>query len=249
MSTYACSDIHGQYELYKKMLDGIQFSDKDRLFVLGDVIDRGPQSIELLKDIMNRKNVKCLLGNHELMMIDHYRGNVLHDYWCYKNNGGDVTKAQFETLSQKEKNKIMHFLYNLRLQVELKIKDTTFLLSHSYFMENKRTIKWKYQYYQDVHEVVWNSPWRMSEYRCSNDYKADKRWHIIGHVPVQSIPLNQWETTPTMPMAYVDKKHHLVNIDLCCARYGNEDNIQGKSLCCMNLESFVNGEDAFKYFD
>ena len=57
MALYACSDIHGQYSLFQKMLDGISFSDKDTLFIVGDIIDRGPDSIPMLQDIMNRKNV------------------------------------------------------------------------------------------------------------------------------------------------------------------------------------------------
>ena len=37
---YVMSDIHGEYEKYLKMLDLIQLSEKDSLFVLGDVVDR-----------------------------------------------------------------------------------------------------------------------------------------------------------------------------------------------------------------
>ena len=40
--TYVMSDIHGEYEKYLKMLDLIGFRDEDELYVLGDVIDRGP---------------------------------------------------------------------------------------------------------------------------------------------------------------------------------------------------------------
>ena len=46
--TYVMSDLHGQYEKYRKLLDKIAFSDGDELYILGDVVDRGPQSAELL---------------------------------------------------------------------------------------------------------------------------------------------------------------------------------------------------------
>ena len=39
--TYAMSDMHGCYDEYKEMLKKINFADKDRLFVLGDVVDVG----------------------------------------------------------------------------------------------------------------------------------------------------------------------------------------------------------------
>ena len=40
------SDIHGQFDALMKMLEKIQFSDEDELYILGDVIDRGPKSME-----------------------------------------------------------------------------------------------------------------------------------------------------------------------------------------------------------
>ena len=61
MSVYLCSDLHGQYDLYIKMLDDIGFSQDDHLYILGDIIDRGPKSIEILQDVMNRNNVTCLI--------------------------------------------------------------------------------------------------------------------------------------------------------------------------------------------
>ena len=41
----------------------------DTLFVLGDVIDRNPDGIEILKDLLARKNVELFLGNHEWFSI------------------------------------------------------------------------------------------------------------------------------------------------------------------------------------
>jgi serine/threonine protein phosphatase 1 len=40
--TYVIADIHGCYEQYKALLEKINFSASDTLYVLGDVIDRGP---------------------------------------------------------------------------------------------------------------------------------------------------------------------------------------------------------------
>ena len=58
MSTYVMSDIHGQFFSYRKMLKEIEFSDDDFLYVLGDCIDRGPDGISIIQDIMNRKNAE-----------------------------------------------------------------------------------------------------------------------------------------------------------------------------------------------
>lgn len=66
---YVIADIHGQYDKYIAMLEKINFSDNDVLFVLGDVIDRGSQGMAILKDMMMRTNVYPILGNHEYMAI------------------------------------------------------------------------------------------------------------------------------------------------------------------------------------
>ena len=101
MNIYACSDIHGQYRLFKKMLKDIRFSDDDLLYILGDIIDRGPESIPMLQDIMQRDNVMCLLGNHEFMMYTNYRYPEKDNSWLYSANGGTVTRADFEKLSSE----------------------------------------------------------------------------------------------------------------------------------------------------
>ncbi len=64
---YVISDIHGCYEEFMELLEKISFSEQDELFVLGDVLDRGPEPIKTMQEIMGRKNVTFLLGNHEYM--------------------------------------------------------------------------------------------------------------------------------------------------------------------------------------
>ena len=73
--TYVMSDIHGQFDSFMKMLDLIVFSDEDELYIVGDVIDRGPKSVECIKWIMEQDNVLTLMGNHELMLYDGYINN------------------------------------------------------------------------------------------------------------------------------------------------------------------------------
>ena len=62
---YVTSDIHGCYEELIELLQLIHFSEKDFLYIIGDAIDRGTESIKTLKKIMSMKNVELLMGNHE----------------------------------------------------------------------------------------------------------------------------------------------------------------------------------------
>ena len=68
--TYVVSDIHGYYDKYIDLLRKIGFGPNDALYVLGDVIDRGPDGFKILLDMAQRPNVINLLGNHEVMAID-----------------------------------------------------------------------------------------------------------------------------------------------------------------------------------
>lgn len=72
MSVYFCSDLHGEYESFLRLLDEINFSGGDQMFVLGDFIDKGKNSIELARLLMEENNFKVLLGNHEHFFLRHY---------------------------------------------------------------------------------------------------------------------------------------------------------------------------------
>ena len=54
---YAMSDIHGQYELFRNLMEQIPLGKDDTLYVLGDVVDRGPDSMKILKYMMANPNI------------------------------------------------------------------------------------------------------------------------------------------------------------------------------------------------
>ncbi len=70
---YCVSDIHGYYDLFCRLLDKIKFGGGDKLFVLGDIIDKGPNSIRLAKLLFSMPNVCCIAGNHEYDFLKYYR--------------------------------------------------------------------------------------------------------------------------------------------------------------------------------
>lgn len=101
MAQYVISDIHGYLDRMFDVLRIANFDwDNDELYILGDIIDRGPQSAEALYWAVEDapKNVHFLLGNHEdmayggLFAISDYTSvnDVLYeDLWSY--NGGYKT--------------------------------------------------------------------------------------------------------------------------------------------------------------
>jgi serine/threonine protein phosphatase 1 len=62
---YVTADLHGNFTGFIKLLESISLKEHDTLYVLGDVVDRGPQPLELLMDMACRPNVIPILGNHD----------------------------------------------------------------------------------------------------------------------------------------------------------------------------------------
>ena len=58
MATYVISDIHGQYDKFIAMLDAINLRDTDTLYVLGDILDRGPHPIKVLLKLMEMPTLR-----------------------------------------------------------------------------------------------------------------------------------------------------------------------------------------------
>ena len=65
---YVISDLHGQFVLLQLLLEKIAFDDSDELYVLGDIMDRGPNSIDIYYFIKSMNNIHMIKGNHEIMM-------------------------------------------------------------------------------------------------------------------------------------------------------------------------------------
>jgi serine/threonine protein phosphatase 1 len=94
----AVGDIHGCAKTFRKLVfDELQLNSDDHLIVLGDMIDRGPDSKGVIDEIIALKEqgirVQVLQGNHEEMMINASLGNESHDYWL--RNGGQETLDSF----------------------------------------------------------------------------------------------------------------------------------------------------------
>ena len=144
---YVISDVHGCYELFLKMLNKIEFSDSDTLYILGDILDRGKDGMIILKYIKNKQNIIPLLGNHEYTAysvlkslyspvpkgenkLDYFNDNLsLFRDWI--EDGGRVTYEDFGRLDDVEQKDFFDAIENMEVYEELEIGGNKFILSHA----------------------------------------------------------------------------------------------------------------------
>ncbi len=144
---YVISDIHGCYQAYLQLLQTIGFSEKDELYILGDVMDRGDKSFEVLFDMMGRKNVIPIMGNHDYVALsvmqkitesttyenlaDNLNNEELYNcqYWLW--NGGEETLNRFFELSLERRQQVIDYLKTFIYYKELRVNGRNYFLVHA----------------------------------------------------------------------------------------------------------------------
>ncbi len=80
MTDYALGDIQGCYDELRELLERIAFDpEQDRLWLCGDLVNRGPKSLEVLRFIRQLdERAICVLGNHDLHLLASAYGGAAH---------------------------------------------------------------------------------------------------------------------------------------------------------------------------
>lgn len=223
--TYVMSDIHGNKQRFESILKQIDLKPSDKLYILGDVIDRFPDGIDLLQRIRKMKNAVLLLGNHEYMMINSFaemcgykrkpfeteRARML---WA-RNHCGDTARA-FRKLTSEEQKDLIAYLMSRKRYLYIHVNGQKYLLVHGsspkgYEKGDSKTL---------TEYVVWE--------RVAGDFKPnDESIMIFGHTPTvyyqQGEDMTIWHGNNT------------IGID-CGSGYADEEAGIGCHLACLRLE-------------
>lgn len=87
MSVYACTDLHGRYDLWEQIKAFLK--PEDKVYYLGDAGDRGPDGWKLITTLLNDPQVIYLKGNHEDMFVQamrEYQWSDGRDYYMATRN-------------------------------------------------------------------------------------------------------------------------------------------------------------------
>jgi len=101
MRTFVVGDIHGQHRALVACLKAVQFDyRRDRLIVLGDVCDRGPNVREAFDELLKIKNCIYLVGNHDIMALEWAETGRRDENWL--SQGGDLTYRSYAGVPMPE---------------------------------------------------------------------------------------------------------------------------------------------------
>ncbi len=209
----AISDIHGCGDTFEALLkEQVGLSTKDTLYLLGDFIDRGPNSKKTIDLIFSYSNagysVHCLMGNHEDMMLKGKENPYYHELWSQV-NGGITTLSSFGVEHVLElPEAYMKFFDNLHFYFSL----SEYLLVHAGFNFKSPDP------FSDYESMLW-----IRGFKVDPD-KTNNKQIIHGHTPT---PFREIKTA-------IDENRPTINIDNGCA-YPKEG-LQG--LIALDLDTF-----------
>ncbi len=223
---YVLSDIHGQARRFYSILEQIDLKAEDTLYILGDVIDRNPDGIRILREIMSRPNMQMLLGNHELMMLQslYYPSDEAaappHYISRWYRNGGRVTHDYLKRIRKQLRAEIFSYLDALPLNISIEVNGHQYVLVHAAPVDMYPTYGNRYDTERDF--AVW---WR----QLVEVPLSDERIVIFGHTTT-----HHFQTDTPMHIWYGNQ---MIGID-CGSSYPegiSAENGYAGRLACLRL--------------
>ena len=141
---YVTANLHGNLHGFRALLDTIHFSNRDTLYVLGDCVDLGDGSIDLLVDLSMRDNVYALAGEHDFKALRMLTGfqrmldegsapsaEFSAEMTAWAQQGGMPTLTGFRALESEMREGVLDYLSDCMLCDEVKVGGRTFVLAHA----------------------------------------------------------------------------------------------------------------------
>lgn len=126
MRQFVCGDIHGCYDELMNKLSEINFDfDSDILYSVGDLVDRGPYSLKVLR-LINEKWFKAVKGNHEDMILKTIVNPDDFTYPLILNGGEWIT-----TLNTAEEKEVVKLIISLPVTRTVKTEKYIYGLVHA----------------------------------------------------------------------------------------------------------------------
>lgn len=111
MALYLIGDVQGCDDALERLLQHIDFSpSRDKLYMLGDMVNRGPQNLQVLRRLMEfGSSAQCVLGNHDLHLLAVSLG-------ARKSNDSDTIQ---DVLNAPERDALLHWLRHQHMALHI----------------------------------------------------------------------------------------------------------------------------------
>jgi serine/threonine protein phosphatase 1 len=209
MRAIAISDIHGCLKTFRALVEEkVQLTQADTLYLLGDYIDRGPDSKGVIDYILHLQNsgytVQCLTGNHEQMLLDAFKDSS-KKLLFWRNGGKQTLESYGLALYEFQFHPHVDFFRNLKWFIQL----DDYILVHAglNFKEPEP--------FYDRQAMVWIRDW----YHKIDKTQLNGKIIVHGHTP-QSV-------SSIKAMKHNMAKNQYMNIDAGC--------FLNKKMCALDL--------------
>ena len=223
--TFVVSNLYGRLDKFEKLINKINLKDSDNLYILGNIVDFGEQSIELVNDLATRYNVYSVLGEHDykayLLLSEFDRilreggapsVSFSKEMIAWAQNGGQATLEAFQKADVDSKEGFLDYLSDLPVFEEISLKNGKEFVLTCRGIDN-------FDKYTDLYDYELDD--FMNGYLdIEKTYFSDKTM-VVGYL--------DYEHTPAGRAGKINAKNN--NIALACDMSENDYNV------CVCLES------------
>lgn len=191
--SFAISDIHGCNKTFEALIRRIHLTKSDHLFILGDIIDRGPDSRGVIDRIWNLQeqgySVRCLRGNHEQLLLDALRYDPDEVAWL--GEGGSATLRSFSGHELADiPDRYLEWIFNLPFYLE----SSNYLMVHAGLnfqeknpLSDKPSLIWIRNWYDSINRNWLGNRIVIHGHTPANEYVIRKQVEHLGRMPVVNI--------------------------------------------------------------
>ena len=223
--TYVASNLYGRLDKYEKLISKINLKESDTLYILGNVVDYGDQSIELVNELSAQYNVFTVLGEHDykayLLLSEFDRIlreggapsiSFSKEMIAWAQEGGQATLEAFKNADADSKEGFLDYLSDLPVFEEVTLKNGKEFVLTCRGIDNFKSLKDLFDYELDdfINGYI----------DIENAYFLNKTM-IVGYL--------DYEHTPAGRAGKVTAKNG--NVALACDMSENDD------VVCICLET------------
>ena len=232
-NVWAIGDVHGYADTLLALLDSLKLSSRDRVVLLGDLVDRGPRSCEVIQIARENPQIFSVLGNHEEMMLNSFDVDNIETMTAQQTNwfyvGGRATNQSYIDEFTNSQGQIDDFDLRMRIGKDLAWLDS---LPHHIVLDDFRLVHAGYSPWDGDLDLQSTDTlmWIRGEFHNSITPVDEKRTVVFGHSTVLGFGLKQteiWKSETELK----NSRPAAIGIDSCC--YGGKD----PQLTAFNLQT------------